>query len=44
MYARDAFKKAKVLHIMLVDHFLKIKTEWKNLKKHDIQDVFIKMN
>ena len=30
--------------IVLVDHLLKIKKEFKNLKKQEIQTIFIKMN
>ena len=29
---------------MLVDHLLKTKKEYKNLKKQEIQDIFPKMN
>ena len=29
---------------MLVDHLQKTKHEYKNLKKQEIQDIFIKMN
>ena len=29
---------------MLVDHLLKTKNEYKNLKKQEIQDIFIKTN
>ena len=32
------------LPIMLVDSFLETKKEYKNLKKQEIQDVFIKMS
>ena len=32
------------LLIMLVDHLLKIKKEFKNLKKQEIQHIFIEMN
>ena len=32
------------LHIGLVEHSLKTKNEQKNLKKQDIQDIFIKTN
>ena len=32
------------LHIVLVDHLQITKKEHKNLKKHEIQDIFIKMN
>ena len=32
------------LHIVLVVHSLKIKKEYKNLKKQEIQDIFIKTN
>ena len=30
--------------IVLVDHLLKIKKEFKNLKKQEIQTIFTKMN
>ena len=30
------------LHIVLVNHLLKTKKEYKNLEKQDIQDIFIK--
>ena len=30
--------------IVLVDHLLKTKKEFKNLKKQKIQDIFIEMN
>ena len=36
--------KQPVLLIVLVDHLLKIKDEFKNLKKQGIQAIFIKMN
>ena len=29
---------------MLADHLLKTKKKFKNLKKHEIQDIFIKAN
>ena len=32
------------IYIVHVDHFLKIKKEYKNLKKQEIQEVLIKMN
>ena len=32
------------LFIALVDHLLKIKKEFKNLKKQEIQSIFIEMN
>ena len=32
------------LCIVLVDHLLKAKKEYKNLKKQEIQDMFIKTN
>ena len=32
------------LHIVLVDHLQKTKKEYKNLKKQEIQDIFIKTN
>ena len=32
------------LHIALVDHLLKTKKEYKNLKKQKIEDIFIKTN
>ena len=32
------------LHIVLVDHLQKTKKEYKNLKKQEIHDRFIKMN
>ena len=32
------------LLIVLVDHLLKIKKEFKNLKKQEIQSIFIEMN
>ena len=31
-------------HKMLVDHSLKTKKECKNLKKQEIQDIFVKTN
>ena len=32
------------LHMVLLDHSLKTKNEYKNLKKEDIKDIFVKMN
>ena len=32
------------LHIALVDHLQKTKKEYKNLKKQEIHDIFIKTN
>ena len=32
------------LHIVLLLHLLKIKKEYKSLKKQEIQDIFIKTN
>ena len=32
------------MHIVLVDRLLKIKKEFKNLKKQEIQAIFTKMN
>ena len=32
------------LHIVLVDHLQKTKKEYKNLKKQEIHDIFIKTN
>ena len=32
------------LHIVLVDHFQKTKRQYKNLKKQEICDIFIKTN
>ena len=32
------------LHIVLVKHLLKAKKKFKNLKKQEIQDIFIKVN
>ena len=32
------------LHIVFVDHSLETKNEYKNLKKEDINDIFVKMN
>ena len=32
------------LHIVLVAHLLKIKKEYKILKKQDIQNIYIKIN
>ena len=32
------------LHIALVDHLQKTKKKYKNLKKHEIHDIFIKTN
>ena len=32
------------LHIVLVDHLLKTKKEYKNIRKQEIQEVFIKTN
>ena len=31
-------------HILLVDHLQKTKKEYKNLKKMEIHDIFIKIN
>ena len=32
------------LHTVLVDHLLKAKKEYKNVKKQEIQNMFIKLN
>ena len=32
------------LHIVLADHLQKTKKEYRNLKKQDIHDIFIKTN
>ena len=40
----NAFNAFKDLNIVLVDHLLKTKEEYINLKKNEIQDIFIKIN
>ena len=45
MYAGNALKKDNLdLLIMLVDRLLKIKKEFKDFKKQEIQAIFSKMN
>ena len=43
---RDIFHvtRKRGLPVVHVDHLQKIKTKYKNLKKQDTQDIFIKMN
>ena len=42
MHLSDAFNHS--LPTVLVDHLLKAKKEYKNLKKLEIQNIFIEMN
>ena len=48
LLAADKFMPAMYLRqnlpIVLADHLLKIKNEYKNLKKHEIYNKFIKAN
>ena len=42
--AGDSFMPKNQLPIVLVNHLLKTKIEYKNLKKHESQDTLIKSN
>ena len=43
-FMREMHLKSLDLVIVLVDHLLKTKKEFKNLKKQELQNIFAKMN
>ena len=44
MHLRHPTLHDQDLHTVLVDHFQKAKKKYKNLKKQEIHDIFIKTN